>query len=77
MKFHDNDTLTIAKKNIVPLGGIPKLGDQIITYWTDDRNYAFTGLFAMKNGKEGFIQFADGDEAWVPLINVHKFQPLA
>ena len=77
VKAHDNDTKTIAKKDIVPLGGIPKLGDQIIAYWTDDRRYAYTGLFAMKNGKECFIQYKDGDEAWIPTNNVHKFQPLA
>ena len=64
VKFHDGDTKTIAKTDIVRLGGIPKLGDKIITYWTDDRNYAFTGLFAMEhptNPKECFIQYADGD----------------
>ena len=41
VKDHDNDTKTIAKKDIVPLGGIPKLGDQVIAYWTDERRFAY------------------------------------
>jgi len=43
------------------MGGIPKLGDEVIAYWTDDRAYAYKALFAMKDGKECFIQYPDGD----------------
>jgi hypothetical protein len=42
VKDHDGDTKSIPKKDITPLGGIPKLGDQVIAYWkVDDRRFAY------------------------------------
>ena len=58
------------------MGGIPKLGDEVIAYWTDDRAYAYKALFAMKEGKECFIQYPDGDQAWISNKHLHKYQKL-
>jgi hypothetical protein len=64
------------KRDIVPIGIPPKVGDQVISYY-DDRENAYQGVMTKLN-KDGqaFVEFLDGDTAWVDSTFVYKLIPM-
>ena len=49
----------------------------VIAYW-DGRAYAFKGKVTAKKSlsEEFWVEFDDGDEAWMPSRDVHKLESL-
>ena len=64
-------------RDLTVLGGTPSIQDTVIAYW-DGRAYAFKGKVTVEMSQSGefWVEFDDGDVAWIPSRDVHKLESL-
>ena len=74
---HDGAVGYFYGKDLTALGSTPSLLDMVIAYW-DGRAYAFKGKVTAEKSLSGefWVEFDDGDEAWIPSRDVHKLESL-
>ena len=69
---HDGDQRLVRQSELVPIAGRnARNGDNVIAYW-DDRKYAFAGKVNGTRVNELYVEFADGDEAWISANKVYR-----